>query len=211
MTKSRRTAVLALVAFVVAGCAGPGTGPTPGAGPDSPRTPSASPAPGRVVRTAGCSTATSPPATAIDGTPQPANQEYLDGVAGRLRPFARAHFPDVYSGLELRSEQNRLRVYRKPSAAFDAWLLRAFASECVEAVDAPHSERELGALAGRVSADMDYWRKHGVPVSFVSAKGDGTDVEVGTTDVVRAKREFTLRYGAAAPLSVVYGEPPRPA
>ena len=199
-----------IVALVLAGCAGPGTGPTPGASPAGPLTPSASPAPGRMVRTAGCAAATSPPAMTVDGTPQPANQEYLDGVAGRLRPFARAHFAGVYSGLELRSAQNRLRVWRKPSAAFDAWMLREFKSECIEAVDARHSEQELGALSNRIAADMQYWDKHGVPVSFFSAEGDGSAVEVGTTDVARTKREFTLRYGAAAPLRFVYGKPPQP-
>jgi hypothetical protein len=169
-----------------------------------------SPALGRVVRTAGCATATSPPAMTVDGTPQPANQEYLDGVAGRLQPFARAHFASVYSGLELRSAQNRLRVYRKPSPDFDAWMLSAFRSECIEAVDARHSEQELRALGDRVSADLDYWRKHGVQVSYFSVKSDGTDVEVATTDVARTKREFALRYGADAPLRFVYGDAPQP-
>lgn len=199
-----------IMATLLAGCAGPGTGPTPGASAYGPPTPTVTPAPGRVVRTAGCSTATSPPAMTVDGTPQPANQEHLDGVAGRLQPYARAHFAGVYSGLELRSEQNRLRVYRMPSADFDAWMLREFTSECIEAVDARHSEQELSALGNRVSADLDYWRQHGVQMSYFSVKSDGTVVEVATTDVARTKREFTLRYGASAPFRFVYGEAPQP-
>lgn len=189
-----------MVVCTLAGCATPGTGPMPGA----------SPARGRIVRTAGCATVTSPPAMTVAGTPQPANQEYLDGVAGRVQPYARAHFTSVYSGLELRSEQNRLRVYRKPSAGFDAWVLRDFKSECIEVVDALHSERELTAFAGRISGDFEYWRKKGVPVNYVSPAGDGSAVEVGTTDIERTKREFALRYGTAVPLKVVYGQPMKP-
>jgi hypothetical protein len=146
----------------------------------------------------------------VDGTPQPANQEHLDGVADRLQPYARAHFATVYSGLELRSEQDRLRVYRKPSADFDAWMLREFKSECVEAMDARHSEKELSALGDRVSADIAYWKAHGVQVSYISVKNDGTFVEVGTTDLARAKRELPSRYGTTAPLHIVYSVPPQP-
>jgi len=200
-----------IVAFVLAGCSRPGTRPAPGANRVAAQAPASAPAQRRVVRTAGCATATSPPAMTVDGTEQPANQGYLDGIADRLQPYARAHFAAVYSGLELRSEQDRLRVYRMPSAGFDAWMLRAFAADCVEAVDAPHSQRELQTLGDRVAADMDYWTRHNVPVNFISVKNDGTVVEVGTTDIVRTKREFTVRYGPAAPLGFVYGVQPRPA
>jgi hypothetical protein len=89
-------------------------------------------------------------------------------------------------------------------------MLREFKSECVEAVGARHSEKELSALGNRVSADMTYWRAHGVQVSFVSVKSDGTFVEVGTTDLARARRELPSRYGTAAPLHIVYSVPPQP-
>jgi hypothetical protein len=144
----------------------------------------------------------------IGGTPQPANQNDLVAVADRVQPYAQAHFATVYTGLELHSEQDRIRVYRKPSADFDAWLVREFARDCVEVVDARYSEKELAALADRVSGDLPYWQAKGVPVNLVSAKVDGSGIEVGTTDVERTRRELAQRYGPDAPITVVYGQPP---
>jgi hypothetical protein len=144
----------------------------------------------------------------IDGTPQPANQNELDALADRLQPYAQARFADVYTGLELRSEQDRIRVYRKPSTDFDAWVVRVFAADCVELVDARYSEKELAALADRVAADLPYWRAKGVPVNSVGAKPDGSGIEVGTTDVERTRRELAQRYGPDVPVIVVYAEPP---
>jgi hypothetical protein len=43
----------------------------------------------------------------------------------------------------------RIRVYRKPSAEFDAWVVSAFAADCVEVVDARYSEKELRAWVER--------------------------------------------------------------
>lgn len=186
---------LASVALALAGCARPGT--APGGHPDA----------AGMVRTAGCATATSPPAMSIDGTPQPANQERLDGVANRLQPYAQAHFADVFTGVELRSEQDRIRVYRKPSADFDAWMVANFATDCVEIVDALHSAKELTALQDRIVADIPYWQSRGVVVNEVSANPDGSGVQVGTTDVERARSELTQRYGADAPIEVVQANP----
>jgi hypothetical protein len=147
----------------------------------------------------------------IDGTPQPANQNDLDALAGRLQPYARAHFADVYTGLELRSPQDRIRVYRKPSTGLDAWVVREFAADCVELVDARYSATELAALVDRVTADLPYWQAKGVPVNVVSSRIDGSGIEVGSTDVERTKRELELRYGTDIPITVVYAEPAVPA
>lgn len=194
MAKRRWIAAVALLAL--AGCARPGhAAQAPGVSTDG------------MVRTAGCATATSPPAMSIDGTPQPANQNYLDGIAGRLEPYAQAHFADVYSGLELRSAQDRIRVYRKPSASFDAWVLGQFTTDCVELADARFAKAELSALVDRVAADFGYWRAKQVAVNTVSAKVDGSGVEVGTTDVARATRELPRRYGTSIPITVVYAAP----
>ena len=189
--------VLAGAVLVLAGCAHGGTPGTPGppAGTHG------------VVRTAGCATATSPPATSIDGTPQPANQNDLDELANRLQPYAQAHFADAYTGVELRSEQDRIRVYRKASAAFDAWVLREFAASCVEIVDARYTAVELTGLVQRISADAPYWQSLGVPMNLVSVNPDGSGIQVGTTEVERARRELARRYGTGIAITVVYAEP----
>jgi hypothetical protein len=184
--------VIGALVLVLAGCARPSTSPA-GEGP---------------VQTAGCATATSPPAMTIDGTPQPANQEALDALAGRIEQVAKTRFAAVYTGLELRSEQNRLRVYRVPSGDFDRWLTGTFADDCVEVVDAAHSAQELNALADRITGDDAYWTSQHIPIGTVSPRVDGSGVDVTTTEVARASSALVQRYGTTVPIKVEYGEPP---
>jgi len=194
-------AVLAALAVAggAAGCAGRTTG-HPGASPD----------PTGPVRTAGCATHTSPPAMSIDGTPQPANQEALGEMADRITPRAEERYADVYAGLEMVQELDRLRVYRKPSKDFDAWILQDFRADCVELIDAPHSAVELKALQDRIGSDMDYWAQQGVHISTIGSRVDGSAVEVGTVDVDRAKVELPKRYGTAIPIVVIEQGPVQP-
>lgn len=189
----------AVTAVAVAGCGGRAPNPA-GGSPD--RAP---------VRTAGCARHTGPPRTSIDGTPQPANQAVLDEIADRITSIAEQRYGEVYAGLELVQEQDRLRVYRKPSKGFDAWILRDFRTDCVEVIDAAHSAVELQALADRIAGDIDYWDQHGVRVNTISARFDGSGVEVGTVDVAKAREEMPKRYGPAIPILVEQQEPIQPA
>lgn len=189
--------VIGVLLIALAGCANP-------ANPANPGNAEA----GGPVSTAGCATATSPPAMTIDGTPQPANQEALDALAGRVESVARTRFAGVYTGLELRSEQNRLRVYRVPSTAFDSWLVGAFKDDCLEVVDAAHSALELDALVSRITGDQAYWQAQHIPISTVSPRVDGSGIDVTTTQVARASPALVQRYGTAVPITVEYGEPP---
>jgi hypothetical protein len=191
-----RHLTLVLVAAALAGCGGA----------------RAAQAPARdgVLRTDGCVTHTSAPATSVAGTPQPANQEALDALAQRIQPYAEQHFAGVYAGLEVVSATDRLRLYRTPSADFDSWISRDFRHDCVEVADAPHSQRELRTLTDRVIADMDYWKSHGLQLNSVSARYDGSAVEVGTLDVDRARQELPRRYGTDAPITVVKRGPVTP-
>src|SRR5439155_20383198 len=161
-----RYLALAVALAALAGCAG--GAPARGAPP-----PALAPGAGGLPHPAGCATPPSPPAMSVDGTPQPAKQEALDEVASRVEPYATEHFPDVYAGLELRQETGRIRVYRKPSAPFDAWLGHAFAADCVEVADAVHARRELRALADRIAADLESWDAKGLEIATVSAAEDG--------------------------------------
>ena len=184
--------VLGVLVLALAGCARPTSSPA-GEGP---------------VVTAGCATATSPPAMSIDGTPQPANQEALDALAGRVESVAKTRFAAVYTGLELRSEQDRLRVYRVPSNEFDSWLTGTFKDDCIEVVDAAHSAPELDALVDRITGDIAYWQSQHIPIGTISPRVDGSGVDVTTTEVARASAALAQRYGTAVPINVEYGEPP---
>jgi hypothetical protein len=187
---ARRLCVLTLLVLGAAGCATHTTGhpgAAPGTGP---------------VRTAGCATHTSPPAMSVDGTPQPANQDALSRIADRITVHAEERFADVYAGLELVPEQDRVRAFRKLSNDFDTWILRDFRADCVELVDAPHTAVELKALQDRIGDEIDYWDQHGIHILTIGARQDGTAVEVGTGDVDRARMELPRRYGTAIPIVV---------
>jgi hypothetical protein len=159
-----------------------------------------------VVRTAGCGLPTTAPAMTVDGTPQPANQGALDEIADRVQAYSAGHFSGVYTGVEIRSKTNRIRVYRVPSADFDAWILKEFANVCVEVANSTHSRQELTALQQRIADDVDYWKGRGIPINTISAATDGSGVEVTTTNVAEASKELPARYGADAPITIKYGE-----
>ncbi len=158
--------------------------------------------------TAGCSVHTGPPQPSIDGTPQPANQNALREVAQRVQETAAVRFADVYAGVALYQVGDRIRVYRKPSADFDAWIRRDFADECVEVYDARYSARELYAWQERINADDSSWRARGVHIVSSGADFVLGEIEVGVeaADVELARREFPLRYGAEAPIIIVEGK-----
>jgi hypothetical protein len=160
--------------------------------------------PGAELTTAGCATATSPPAMEIDGTPQPANQEALDGLAGRVRAKAEADFADVYTGLRLLPEQNRIEVFRKPSAAFDDWVGHEFAGDCVQLTTSDYSAKELEARQALVVDDLDYWRRQGIEVRAVSADIVRGVVVAGVaeSDVDDATKRLPAHYGAGVPIKV---------
>src|SRR4051812_28549369 len=191
----RRGWVIATALFALAGCAS--------------ATPAGAPAGDGIARTAGCVLPTTAPAMTVDGTAQPANQGALDELAGRVQPSSVKHFAGVYAGVEIRSESNRIRVYRVPSADFDAWILREFASVCVEIADARHSRQDLIALRQRIIADADYWNARGIPINGIAVPADGSAVQVTTTDIAKASHELPARYGADAPITITYGDRPQ--
>jgi hypothetical protein len=179
--------------FVLAGC---GSATQAGAPPGD-----------GVVRTAGCGPPTTAPAMTVGGTLQPANQNALDEIANRVQPYGMEHFAGVYTSVEIRSESNRIRVYRVPSAVFDAWILKEFAAVCVEVADARHSRQELTALGQRIADDIDYWNAQGIPINSISPAHDGSGVQVTTTNIAKASEELPARYGTDAPITITYGEP----
>ncbi|HLL64294.1 MAG TPA: hypothetical protein VK453_00950 [Micromonosporaceae bacterium] len=132
-----------------------------------------------------------------------ADQGGLSALARQVELTAVERFPDVYAGVMLLPDPERIRVYRKPSADLDRWLTDEFGPGRVEVVDAAHSQRELRALQERIADDFGYWRSRGLTLNSVASTVDGRAVEVGTSDVERARRDLPGHYGVDAAITVV--------
>jgi hypothetical protein len=88
-----------------------------------------------------------------------------------------------------------------PSRQFDAAFATRVGTGEVRMVDAPHSERKLTALIQQISADKEQWAAQAIPLNSLGARHDGTCVELGTTEVEKAKNWLTQRY-AGQPVCV---------
>lgn len=178
--------------------------PSPGGAvaPSTTTTPSDVPT-GRVVLTAGCATA-DPSAAADDEHGLPANQPKLMELYDRVEPAVKRRFPQVYAGGRLASPRDRIELFRKPSSAFDEYVLREFARDCVAVFDARYSAREIKARADQIMADRVYWAARHVTVASVGYDNIGQVVPVGVTgDVERARAEFPDRYRAGVPVEII--------
>ena len=170
--------------------------------------PSASPTPRAdgVLETPGCVGYHPDMATEYQGTPVAPNQMELSDLAERVQPPAMSRFPDVFSYVELRHENDRLRVWRKPSAEFDAWIVREFDNECLEIADAKASEKEIDEWSRQV--DFRYWRNKGIDI--YSVHGDAIEgvlvIGVAAEDLARARKEIPKKY-PDIPIKVEKGVP----
>jgi hypothetical protein len=131
------------------------------------------------------------------GSSGPADQEKLDAAANAIERLGRSQ-PDSFTGLAVDVPGDRVVVYRKPSASFDAALARLHTGVRIGKQDAPRSIGELTATRNRVTAMMG----HTAGYTIISI-GDGSDtswtkgvVEVGVTgDLARAKKDLGARFG----------------
>jgi hypothetical protein len=171
--------------------------------------PAASPTPrdDGVLETPGCVGYQPDLSTMDDGIPVAPNQEALGELSQRIQPEARGEFADVFASAEIRSN-GRLRLNRKPSAEFDAWIMRDFGDECVEIADARATQAEMDARALRLGDDYPYWEGRGIEI--VAVGGDPVDgvvvVEVAAADLERARKEIPDRYPDLS-IRVATGEP----
>ncbi|MDH2429895.1 hypothetical protein [Sphaerisporangium sp. TRM90804] len=187
-TRSRSaatSAVVALLVTAVAACGAPGT-----AGGPAPAPPGGG--------------------SSLPEKPRTPGQPELALMASQIDAYLRESRPGEYAGIALDPAGGSLIVYRRESAGLDAALRQRFPGAPVEPRDAPHSLRELDALAETVRDDIPYWQERGVPITSVAARVDGTAVEVGTRDVARASAELPRRYGSSAPIDVVDADPALP-
>ncbi|MFC6081357.1 hypothetical protein [Sphaerisporangium aureirubrum] len=128
-------------------------------------------------------------------------------LADRVGEYLRQTYPDQYAGISI--DGAKLIVYRVPSTTLDGALRTKFPTAPVELRDAAHSARRLEALAQRITDDIDYWTRKGVPITTVAARFDGSAVEIGTTDLQKATAELPERYGPA-PLEFTEASPALP-
>jgi hypothetical protein len=156
------------------------------------------------LRTEGCAASASAPASAAA-----VNHTELNLVAERIQPHAQDAFADVFAGVEVTPDSDRVRVYRKPSAPFDDWIRKAFAPDCIEVLDAAHSAKELNALVDRINEDMRYWADQGIEITELGAKLDGSGLIVGVDpeDVDKAKQLMPARYGTDVALLIEGAKP----
>ncbi|MGI5238042.1 hypothetical protein [Dactylosporangium sp. CA-139066] len=159
-----------------------------------------------VVRTLGCGANNRVTPDTPGPTPFPANQESLNELLNRIGDGGQQRFADVYTGVELDLPADLVRVYRRPSPAFDAWVTGQAGPQCVEIVGAAHSRRELEALRDRVFGDADALRAAGVRFASIAITEDG-HLELHTQDIEAGRREIAARYGPDAPIVVAPGGP----
>ncbi|GHE00509.1 hypothetical protein [Streptomyces alanosinicus] len=137
----------------------------------------------------------------------PPDQQKLDAAAAAIEHLG-ASQPDSFTGLAVDNPGNRVIVYRKPRATFDAALARLRTGVRIDKRDAPRSIGELTATRDHVTALMGHTTGYtivSVSDGSVNSYTDGV-VEVGVTgDLSRAKKELRARFGDA--VTVAAGSP----
>jgi hypothetical protein len=172
--------------------------------------PTASPTPraDSVLETPGCAGYQPGMATEDQGTPIAPNQTPPNMLARHVMLEAVSRFGDVFASAEIRD--GRVRLNRKPSREFDAWIMRDFAGQCLEIADAKASQNDMQTWVGRI--DFRYWRDQGIEIhTVVGNPVDGVIVlRVAEDDLARAQKEIPKMY-PDLPIRVEQGEPIVPA
>jgi hypothetical protein len=160
--------------------------------------------------TAGCAVERTPQHVTVGGVTMPTTPPKLEAVMSRIEEAGRSRFPDSYAGLEVDQEMVRAIVYRVPSGAFDDVIRKEAEDSCILVRDAAHSATSLAVWHDRVLADLPYWNHRHISIVSVGARHDGSGVEIGTGDPLRARTALLARYGSRAPLIFVPADPVRP-
>ncbi len=160
--------------------------------------------------TAGCGVARLPEHVTIAGVQMASTPAKLEAVMAQIDETGRREYATSFAGLEVDQSEVRAIVYRVPSAAFDDFIRRSAEDVCVVVRDAVNSAAELAYWHDRVLADLPYWTDKGVRIVTIGARHDGTGVEIGTRDIVRARAELPAHYGQRAPLIFLEEGPVRP-
>ncbi|MGW1807123.1 hypothetical protein [Streptomyces sp. NPDC002078] len=143
------------------------------------------------------------------GKSGPANEAALHRAADSIEQLG-GSFPDTYTGVEVDAAGDRVIVYRKADARFDAALAGLGLGVHVDLQDAPRSRKEMRATHDRLVPLVGHTT--GYRIVRVSSGGDELAftrgvVEVGVNgDLERAKRELGAEFGDR--IQVVAVEPP---
>ena len=127
----------------------------------------------------------------------PPNHGELSAIADVISQLGQTRFRSVYAGLAINTDEDRVDVWSKKSAEFAAEInVQPWAAR-VRMYGAPYSFEELDRMHYRVLEDYDYWKARGLPLVQSGIRHEGTYIEIGTPDPVRAKQEFAQRYPGA--------------
>ena len=148
-----------------------------------------------VVSLAGCASGSS------NGSAAPGSVNITgSGGAGSstqaVRAFAQARFPANFSGVVISRDHKTITVYRRPGSSLDAAVRAQFPQLSLNFAGAPYDAAHLAQVAQQVSADMPFWREHGIVISTVGPADDGSGVDIGTPDVASAQTPLINRYGS---------------
>ncbi|GAA0543140.1 hypothetical protein GCM10010172_25790 [Paractinoplanes ferrugineus] len=160
--------------------------------------------------TAGCAVERTPEQVTMGGVTMPTTPAKLEAVMGRIEEAGRSRFADSYAGIEVDQERVRAVVYRVPSGAFDDVIRKVAEDTCVLVQDADHTATSLAVWHDRILADLPYWGHQNVSIVSLGARHDGSGVEIGTVDPLKARTALLARYGSRAPLVFVPADPVRP-
>lgn len=148
-----------------------------------------------MLRTSGCATYPVAGPTRVGGTPVSGNSDLVNELNNRIFPYATANFADVFAVTEI-TDIGRLRVYRKPSAEFDTWIMRNFAQDCVEIADAKASAAEMSQKSREIEDDSAYWIGRGIRIQAIGGSPVNGVIEVSVPKevLVLARQEIPQRY-----------------
>lgn len=133
-----------------------------------------------------CSTHTFGPSPTVPWEP-------LQDLGSQVGVYASTR-DDVYAGWRLDLDRQKLLVFRKPSAEFDAELKKRVNDARIELRDAPYSFADLRQFTVRIENDESYWSSRGIKVIDMLPRSDGAAVIVAVSDPTKAKQEMPKRY-----------------
>jgi hypothetical protein len=121
--------------------------------------------------------------------------DQLNSDADAIERYCRDHYPDAYVGLRLDHGRNTVILYRRPAPGVDRDVRARFPDTNISIETATYSAGELAALRQQVKDDVEFWRRQGIEIRFLSTAPDGSAVLIGTAHADRDREAIERRYG----------------
>ncbi|WFE22219.1 hypothetical protein O7621_02280 [Solwaraspora sp. WMMD937] len=122
------------------------------------------------------------------------NQDELNQIAMVVGRIGEDEFAEVYAGHAIDVQDDRVDVWAKDSAEFEAAIESMPWGHRVRLHPADHAAIDLEPTFQQILRNQDYWRQQGLPVVQSGVRHDGSCVEVGTPEPEQAERAFPQRY-----------------